>query len=225
MTEYPRYWRRQLKDELIPKLGRFWKGSYGYIEPEEVQEIRHRGNPEGAIQDEFCGQGGNVFQNLELEKVDEGRETWPPAFEDYLQALEEPKKRMRAEPQSRGSNSGPEIESPSFRFGGFGEDAKEGFLVDGWLNTLPRQSGIPGWQRLTMMKYWADEFGNVDYNVLWAYEGIVLPGGKIVVGRWWCPIGTEFRYSGPFILWCVDTPALLRESEEKMKKEKKNSEL
>ena len=25
-------------------------------------------------------------------------------------------------------------------------------------------------------------------NAIWAYEGIVLPGGKIMVGRWWNPI-------------------------------------
>ena len=51
----------------------------------------------------------------------------------------------------------------------------------------------------------------MDWDALWAYEGVVLPGGKIVVGRWWSPSNNaaggavdEQQYSGPFVLWCVD---------------------
>ena len=56
----------------------------------------------------------------------------------------------------------------------------------------------------------------MDLGSLWAYEGVVLPGGEIVVGRWWCTQrggsegggvsaeGEEDVYSGPFMFWCVD---------------------
>ena len=62
----------------------------------------------------------------------------------------------------------------------------------GWLNPLPPQQGIPGWQRMTMMKYFVeDEDTTSPYaalnDSLWAYEGVVLPGGMIIVGRWWHP--------------------------------------
>lgn len=49
----------------------------------------------------------------------------------------------------------------------------------------------------------------VDGSALWAYEGVVLPGGQVVVGRWWGPRAAgadlnEESYSGPFMFWCVD---------------------
>ena len=40
----------------------------------------------------------------------------------------------------------------------------------------------------------------------WAYEGVVLPGGKIVLGRWWSPLdeGGEREWMGPFVFWNVE---------------------
>ena len=61
-----------------------------------------------------------------------------------------------------------------------------------------------------MMKYFVDEdSGVIDDAALWAYEGVVLPGSRIIIGRWWSPDDTidGENYSGPFILWCVDKPA------------------
>lgn len=60
---------------------------------------------------------------------------------------------------------------------------------------------------MTMMKYFLDSAGVLDTDALWAYEGIVLPGDQIIVGRWWSPqrnINTAKIYSGPFILWNTD---------------------
>lgn len=62
---------------------------------------------------------------------------------------------------------------------------------------------------MTMMKFFQDEVGHVDIDALWAYEGVVLPGDQIIVGRWWSPEGLDAdsranMYSGPFILWNVD---------------------
>ena len=90
-------------------------------------------------------------------------------------------------------------------FEGVGFD-DEDFYASGWLNPLPPQRGVPGWQRLTMMKYFRDPDGAVDHGVLWAYEGVVLPGGQIIVGRWWAPenVDEDHKYSGPIIMWCAD---------------------
>lgn len=217
-SEYPRYWQNLLKNETTPAIGRFWKGSYGFLEGEsDVVLMRTRGNPDAEIQDIFCGEDGVDFQDVEVKLLKEGQENWPPQFEHCLQALEEPKKRMKTRAQRPLASPDPATwESRSFRFGGECED-QTGFLADGWLNTLPSQSGVPGWKRMTMMKYFEDEYGNIDFDRLWAYEGVVLPGGQIIVGRWWSPYQTDENliYSGPFILWCIDTPALLSQHDEK----------
>jgi hypothetical protein len=106
------------------------------------------------------------------------------------------------------------------RFEGTGYDDEE-FYGAGWINPLPPQQGIPGWKRMTMMKFFQDNNGLVDVDALWAYEGVVLPGGQLIVGRWWSPDdsseqGKANMYSGPFILWNTD-------SDEDMKKQTKKA--
>lgn len=67
-----------------------------------------------------------------------------------------------------------------------------------------------------MMKYYVEDGHDTTDpaaalpDSIWAYEGVVLPGGKIILGRWWHPLhgDDEEMYSGPFILWNVDTPKL-----------------
>jgi len=154
------------------------------------------------------------------------------------------------------------------QFIGSGRDA-EPYHCNGILHPLPPQHGIPGWHRITMMKYFdpaeeeeppspsspssagttspynlspttshssctssnktspakwphpvekpgsftpVNRFPQIDYesmdvdNGCWAYEGVVLPGGKIMLGRWWSPIqdSDEMTCIGPFIFWEVD---------------------
>jgi hypothetical protein len=43
----------------------------------------------------------------------------------------------------------------------------EEFNAVGWINPLPPQSDIPGFARVTMMKYFVEESGAVDYGALW----------------------------------------------------------
>ena len=185
----------------------------------------------------------------------------------------------------------PQIEAPRRgvhyqQFSGFGTDADR-FECNGILHPLPPQNGIPGWHRITMLKYFPSDLvsdagtpsasspnhpssakgddasndedtkssspassqshssqssasstssisppvnwpspaaftpinGNyatqmtpddVDIdNSCWAYEGVVLPGGKIMLGRWWSPTqdADEFLCMGPFIFWEVEGEA------------------
>lgn len=154
------------------------------------------------------------------------------------------------------------------RFSGSGTDA-ERFHCNGILHPLMPQYDIPGWSRISLMKYFdpdtagdsspatqsyssgshspngsfegisptssqssnssaatwpypldkpgsftpinsarfpqADEDFNVTYGC-WCYEGVALPGGKIILGRWWSPMqdDTEMICMGPFIFWEVD---------------------
>ncbi|KAH0397274.1 hypothetical protein KCU89_g8447, partial [Aureobasidium melanogenum] len=132
---------------------------------------------------------------------------WPEVFEQILKSRTKIRYRTattRAQRRVTGPNVLPEGEPVSFCFKGQGEDAREGFLASGYFNPLPPQHGIPGWHRMTMMKYWKDEHGHMDYNSLWAYEGVVLPGGMVMLGRWWHPSDDGDEYSGPFIFWNVD---------------------
>jgi hypothetical protein len=73
----------------------------------------------------------------------------------------------------------------NIQFTGTGVDLDDDFNAIGWLNPLPEQFGIPGWQRITFMKHFMDDFDQVEQDNLWAYEGVVLPGGRMILGRWW----------------------------------------
>ncbi|GAB7350915.1 hypothetical protein MBLNU459_g1427t1 [Dothideomycetes sp. NU459] len=209
-NERPHGWAKPLYSEP-PKLGRMWKGAYAYVAHDEIDKIRRGDNEETAIQDQVNAKetAGDGFQSLCLSAGDAGM-PWPPTFERVLKSLTKPiiRAKTRAQKRALGGCGGtsPIGEPVAFRFQGQGEDNAEPFLASGWMNPLPPQHGVPGWMRMTMMKYFVDEHGAIDMDSLWAYEGVVLPGGMIAVGRWWHPIPGEpaDEYTGPFILWNVD---------------------
>lgn len=80
----------------------------------------------------------------------------------------------------------------------------------GRIHGLPQQQGIPGFQRIAMIKFFPLN-GEYDPSQVWAYEGCVLPGRRIIVGRWWDlsaePHDPANIYGGPFIWWNVDNSA------------------
>lgn len=75
---------------------------------------------------------------------------------------------------------------------------------------MPPQQGIPGFQRIAFLRFQTTTDGDFDHNQIWGYEGCVMPGGRIIIGRWWhiathpVDIDPIQRYSGPFIFWNVD---------------------
>ncbi|KAL8942748.1 MAG: hypothetical protein Q9216_001496 [Gyalolechia sp. 2 TL-2023] len=86
--------------------------------------------------------------------------------------------------------------------------------IVGIVHGLPPQSGIPEWQRITMVTYETPHTGTASMGYLDApeddlkicshFEGVVCPGGAVMLGRW--HIGEEYdlgRYqkNGPFIFW------------------------
>lgn len=213
--ERPRWWSTQLKQGGQQQLGKHWKGSYAYMERPDVEALRRRrGEPTAdQFQDSFAGEESACsFQDMQLHLTPDSHATiWPEAFERHLQSLTPPASRAKTRAQKRCATPDAiaNFRPQSFRFDGEGQDLTEIFSAMGWLNPLPLQQGVPGWQRMTMMKYFDDdsEPSGIDLNALWAYEGVVLPGGQIVLGRWWSPCKEdEEMYSGPFILWCVDGP-------------------
>jgi hypothetical protein len=80
----------------------------------------------------------------------------------------------------------------------------------GRLHALPQQQGLHGFQRLVLMKFYTDANGDYNPEQLFCYEGCVLTGGKVIVGRWWDAFAdpkVETTASGPFIWWNVDRSA------------------
>lgn len=109
---------------------------------------------------------------------------WPQAFEDRLHSLRgsvetDGPSKVQGRSQPKASKD------TNLQFMGSGTDLDDDFNAIGWLNALPDQCGIPGWQRITFMKHFAEDLDYADSENLWAYEGVVLPGGRIMVGRWW----------------------------------------
>ena len=50
------------------------------------------------------------------------------------------------------------------------------------------------------MKHFDQE--EIDGDELWAYEGVVLPGGRLILGRWWCATEQpDFDVSVPVRSW------------------------
>ena len=144
------------------------------------------------------------------------------------------------------------IEKPYVRpFVASGRDNDLPFIASGGISALPLQYGVPGWMRFTMIKAYLteeeidaipEEWQSPDFDIFrpgrsdrnwhnfecdvelsaWGYEGVVLPGGGIIVGRWFDvgstvaenegiggPLNREQQarqrgiYSGPFMFWSV----------------------
>ena len=90
--------------------------------------------------------------------------------------------------------------------------------ICGILHDLPDQAGVPGFQRISFMRLELNEpstqgkaatmvyqnHANSHHSDSFCFEGVVLPGGHMILGRWWRPFDDENQYStGPFIMWEV----------------------
>jgi hypothetical protein len=216
----PQLWPRRL-GATLPEFGRVWNGTYSYLERHEVMALRALGSQSCVDRTPFIDHHVDDAYPIQVSKfwVVEGGAgcepaCWCPGWEAALQS----RGRYAVNPLAPAPAPQPAqphvflprkdaqwIMDGTVAFEGIGFD-EEDFHASGWLNPLPPQRGVPGWQRLTMMKYFRDDHGLVDDSVLWAYEGVVLPGGQVIVGRWWSPedVPEGSKYSGPIIMWCGD---------------------
>jgi hypothetical protein len=213
-SELPALWSHKLSQGRR-ELGCHWKGSYAFVDRDEIKLVRDGRSGQGnspMIQDKMNGEEDPdcPFQSIQLNLApDDNVHTWNRDFEGMLDSLKTPEKKSRTRAQKSATGGADTQETDfatsSYHFTGHGNDDAEDFEMEGWLNPLPPQNGIPGWQRVTMMKFFREQDDTIDMGALWAYEGIMIPGGKIMIGRWWCPTdGTgPDMYSGPFILWNV----------------------
>jgi hypothetical protein len=148
---------------------------------------------------------------------EEGRSTysfqWPEKWEHIVNS--DPFSQINAQKTKRSSPRGKtkEIKKPQVKqFWGTCRGKSGHFF--GRTHAMTPQQGIHGFQRLTMIKFYTkcDENGEQTYDPdqVWAFEGCVLPGGRIIVGRWWDSTSDPNEVttqSGPFLWWNVDTSA------------------
>ncbi|KAH7414389.1 hypothetical protein DE146DRAFT_763127 [Phaeosphaeria sp. MPI-PUGE-AT-0046c] len=216
LNELPAYqrpsaWQTPLRSGTAP-LCKNWKGTYSFLDLKEVEKLR-RLDAEQVGDAFFCDKNVDEgkIQSLELEFVSGAPLQWPGLFEDRLQSLRNARPQVKAQGRTRPSKTadacGSAADAGSIQFSGKGVDLDDDFKAIGWLNPLPDQHGVPGWQRITFMKHFVDDFDQMEQDNLWAYEGVVLPGGRIILGRWWYAsdeVDMNQDYNGPFILWAVD---------------------
>jgi hypothetical protein len=136
-------------------------------------------------------------------------DNWPQQWDAVLQSdpyaefdrMVEPK-RLSPRKKNKGVKR-PEIK----QFWGSSRGLKNGHMY-GRVHALPNQQEFHGWQRVTIMKFFANNAGEYDQDQVWAYEGCVLPGGRMILGRWRDaradPATPDSTVSGPFIFWNVD---------------------
>lgn len=127
-------------------------------------------------------------------------------FSDTMETIVHGKPTAPFHDASTGESTFPEVKD----FFGLCYDGSN-YHFNGRIHAMPPQHGIPGFQRVTMMSFRPDLDGNygLGHTSAWAYEGCVLPGNQIMIGRWWraepdTPSNSP-SYSGPFIFWAVET--------------------
>ncbi|KAB2575052.1 hypothetical protein DBV05_g6374 [Lasiodiplodia theobromae] len=203
-AEQPSYWQSHIHNGPMA-LGVHWKGTYAYLDRDEMRQIRSGSRDGKVLIDRNVDHGDASIQTMNITSPDSTGFLWPALFEQHLRSTTSNDRLPRTRAQRR---SGEDVQFERFnqRFQALGFD-DEDFNAVGWLNELPNQQGISGWKRMTMMKYFEDGNGGWDTNALWAYEGVVLPGGQIMLGRWWspeAPVPNREVYTGPFIFWNTD---------------------
>ncbi|KAF1835515.1 hypothetical protein BDW02DRAFT_523110 [Decorospora gaudefroyi] len=197
VSQKPSAWREPLRQGAYP-LSKYWKGTYSFLDNKEVMRLRCQGPGEEVYIDKNVDEGKIQLNFAENSRLPDGRKlSWPDVFEDRLHSLGNAAAKQSIKTQGRNTAK----TTDNIHFEGRGEDLEDDYNALGWLNPLPAQAGIPGWQRITFMKHFMDDFAEPEEDNLWAYEGVVLPGGRIIVGRWWY---ASSDYNGPFILWAVD---------------------
>ncbi|KAF2704489.1 hypothetical protein K504DRAFT_461248 [Pleomassaria siparia CBS 279.74] len=216
-SEKPSPWRIPLEEGCQP-LGKHWKSTFSYLDPvSELPKFRlQNGEDENMVFVDHYVDEGNI-QHFKLDSVKGKNLPWPETFEDRLQShrdtLVPPQSQRETRAQKSKSKPTPkqmneEDKYKSIQLIGDGGDEEDDFVASGWLQALHPQCGIPGWQRMTLMKHFLDENNQPSQDDhLWAYEGVVLPGGRIILGRWWLatdPPDFDNDNSGPFIMWAVD---------------------
>ncbi|TVY87547.1 hypothetical protein LAWI1_G006672 [Lachnellula willkommii] len=193
-------------------LGRFWKGAHTFMDNRDVLALRTDKNAPSHIYSDAVDPGES-FPELEI-YFDESKfpsSCWPVMWERMLRSNPFIDTNAPVNPSSRRSprKAKPAKLPPILTFYGQVRGSKPAHFY-GRLHALPQQQGLHGFQRLVLMKFYTDSNGDYNPEQLFCYEGCVLPGGKVIVGRWWDAFADprdDTTASGPFIWWNIERNA------------------
>ncbi|TVY28683.1 hypothetical protein LHYA1_G002430 [Lachnellula hyalina] len=193
-------------------LGRFWKGAHTFMDNRDVWALRTDKNAPSHIYSDSVDPGEN-FPELEIH-FDESKfpsSCWPVMWERMLRSNPFVDTNAPVNPSSRRSPRKTKSAKlpPILTFYGQVSGSKPAHFY-GRLHALPQQQGLHGFQRMVLMKFYTDSNGDYNPEQLFCYEGCVLPGGKIIVGRWWDAFADprdDSTASGPFIWWNIERNA------------------
>ncbi|KAJ8069790.1 hypothetical protein OCU04_000206 [Sclerotinia nivalis] len=219
-SQLPQPWLGRLKSGT-QQLGSHWKGAYFYIDADELARLRQaeEDTDDGPYSDEL--DSGESFQDISLFFNDQkfSERNWPKSWGNILQSdpfsntVPESAHRHGARRNTRSNRSRSDHKKPKENpnpgvkyFYGSSRDSVSTAHLYGAVHGIPLQHGIPGFQRITIIKFFPDKNGDYDRGQSWGYEGCVLPGGRIIVGRWFDALSNSHRdvMSGPFVFWNVD---------------------
>ncbi|TVY81499.1 hypothetical protein LSUE1_G004411 [Lachnellula suecica] len=213
--QYPQPWIGLIKAGTQP-LGRFWKGAHTFMDERDLVTFRQHLGPGRIYSD--ATYPGDSFPDMEM-FFDEQKfpsSAWPSVWEGLLRSnpffdMNAPPvdtSNRRASPR-KGRAVPASKQPPILTFYGLVRGSKPAHFY-GRLHALPQQQGLHGFQRLVLMKFYTDPNGGFDMSQIFCYEGCVLPGGRVIVGRWWDALAdpkAQSTASGPFIWWNVDRSA------------------
>ncbi|KAH0558854.1 hypothetical protein GP486_004508 [Trichoglossum hirsutum] len=203
LSQRPKMWSGKLEDQ-VPGLAGNWKGSYAFLDATDVINLRHQLISTDIFIDNIDG-----FQSIKLDPVTNVTSSVKMLF-DLFNCSSNATKGIEHSVIL-------EMDRDALYFEASGHDHHP-FDACVRVHPLPSQYGFPGWQRFSMVKYFRDPTSsNPLVSDLWGYEGCVLPGGEMILGRWFYidpndpanedAVNTPFRgsvpYSGPFILWNI----------------------
>ncbi|KAI4164728.1 MAG: hypothetical protein LQ342_001703 [Letrouitia transgressa] len=122
-------------------------------------------------------------------------------------------------------------------FGAVQYSFDETFVQTSIVHRLSPIHGIPGWKRITIVPLsikarqgsiaeGVDLRSLANEDIIQIMQGVVLPGGKIILGRWWQHESDlkDAARSGPFILWNVPGRRGVRRARQEAKNMKKGQE-
>ena len=152
LAQRPQFWKAPLTN-TPKKLGNRWMGTYAYLDRDEMAELRS-GNPNRALfMDKNVDHGESAIQSLVIDFDSLPEFEWPELFEQILksQTLPPPAHSHAQHRSTAGQDEDSRCDNEglkSYQFQAYGYD-DEDFLATGWINLLPAQRGIPGWQRVS----------------------------------------------------------------------------
>ncbi|CZT48204.1 uncharacterized protein RSE6_08870 [Rhynchosporium secalis] len=203
--QFPQFWKGHIKGGTQP-LARHWKGVHTFMEEDTLESLREWDGHGCPVHTDSLD-GNESFEDMDF-FFDRGHRSsyeWPKNFEALLcsNPFEDPAQQRRAKRARTAMDHPPAVK----QFWGSCRGSGKGHVF-GRVHALTTQQGFHGFQRLTLMKYYTEQDANghdvYDPCRAWCYEGCVLPGGRIIVGRWWSAMSdpnSDAISSGPFLWW------------------------